>query len=560
MMKTFQHSFSTQVLQSGIDRLLSESEAFQGGSSMVLCVKRCANGELIIEREAGTHSNDIVQSFVVKQKKMDKCLADLRHIQRDLTEQGNPSGLVSLSVRYFRGEAGNEYDYMCVTTEDQFNDISTQSQATVPKTINVQEPREDDSEVTHDHTRSDIPQPGTRIDGDDEPEAPTETTPLQNHQSLRPASSVIRGQSSPMLSALNEGFPINVSSATRQGVGGAPAGTLSRGAAMQSLELDDTTLSPSIHDGAGIHATKPDGGTSDLLVPLLQPGGLPHHQRMHVAANRRRPARVMKPLVWFALGTFVTAILYRYHAAMSAVARPSHHRGEPIGRRTQVVDCARIISDGRGLSENDANHTAQWKAVSWLSEGAGLNVEIPSPCTWGTSFGSLYALMVVRETLSVLDRSWYGKEPLNSFSQACRWKRVTCDADKTSVKRLILNHAGLHGTIPLELAGLQELATLQIENNNISGTIPSELGEMSRLEYVFLQENDLTGTIPTALGRLTALRQLVLDKTDLAGSMPSEICKLRKVYLNSLNADCRTLLGPAAVECDCPSCCTSCSY
>jgi hypothetical protein len=551
MIKTFDHTFVTQVLQSSVDRLLSESEVFQGGSSMVLCVKRCANGVLIIEREAGIHSNAIVQSYVLEQKKMEKCLADLRQIQKDLTEQGIPSGLVSLSVRCFRGEAGNEYDCMRVTTEDQFNDISTQSQAPVPTTINVQEPREDDSEVTNDHTRSDIPQPGTRIDGEDESEAPTETTPLQN-------SSVIRGHSSPRLATLNEAIPINVSSATRQGVGGAPAGTLPRGAPMQSVELDDNTLSPSmINYGAGIHATKPDGGTSDLLVPLLQPDGLPHHQQMHVAANRRRPVRVMKPLVWFALGTSLITILY--HAAMLAVVRPNHYRGEPIDRRAQAIDCARILSDGRGLSENDANHTAQWKAVSWLSEGAGLNVEIPSPCTWGSSFGSLYAMVVLRETLGVLDTSWYGIEPLTSFSQACRWKRVTCDADKTTVKRLILNHAGLHGTIPLEMAGLRELATLQIENNDISGTIPSELGEMSRLEYVFLQENELTGTIPTALGRLTALKQLLLGKTDLAGSMPLEICKLRTVHLGSLHADCRTLLGPAAVECDCPSCCTSCS-
>jgi Leucine-rich repeat (LRR) protein len=251
-----------------------------------------------------------------------------------------------------------------------------------------------------------------------------------------------------------------------------------------------------------------------------------------------------------------------YNKVLSIIITKHPKDEDPTDRRTRILDCARILSKGRGLADtNNINRTAQWKAVNWLTEGAGRNIDIPDPCVWGSSLGSLYALIVTRESLGVPDESWHRTKPLASFDQVCHWKRITCDLDQEAVKRLILSQAGLNGTIPIEIAGLEQLATLEMENNNVMGTIPSELGEMTNLESLFLQETFLTGKIPNSLGRLSALKELLLDKTRLTGSMPLEVCQLRNVALYSLHADCRGGgdFGSPALECEHPHCCTSCS-
>ena len=302
--------------------------------------------------------------------------------------------------------------------------------------------------------------------------------------------------------------------------------------------------------------------TPGLLVPLLQQPepSSPRQWPYHLEDCPQPHPNLKKQLLCIALGIFVMAITY--NKVMSMIIMKHQKDEDPKDRRTQVLDCAKILSKGRGLADtNGTNRTAQWKEVNWLTEGAGRNIGIPDPCIWGSSLGSLYALIVTRESLGVPDESWHRTKPLASFDQICRWKQITCDTDQETVKRLILNHAGLNGTIPIKIAGLEELATLEMENNNVMGTIPSELGEITNLEYLFLQETFLTGTIPNYLGRLSALKQLLLDKTRLKGSMPLEVCQLRKVALELLHADCHGggVFGSPAVECEHPHCCTSCS-
>ena len=53
-----------------------------------------------------------------------------------------------------------------------------------------------------------------------------------------------------------------------------------------------------------------------------------------------------------------------------------------------------------------------------------------------------------------------------------------------------------NGTIPSELATLQNLKRLILHHNSLQGAIPSELSKLKSLEIVQLHKNRLTGVAP----------------------------------------------------------------
>ena len=86
--------------------------------------------------------------------------------------------------------------------------------------------------------------------------------------------------------------------------------------------------------------------------------------------------------------------------------------------------------------------------------------------------------------------------------------------------------SGLSGTIPPEISYLQDLITLDLNDNDIGGVIPNAFGDLLQLETIFLHDNDIVG------------------------SVPSQVCWLRESgMLNSFIADCDT--NPPEVRCDC---------
>ena len=79
---------------------------------------------------------------------------------------------------------------------------------------------------------------------------------------------------------------------------------------------------------------------------------------------------------------------------------------------------------------------------------------------------------------------------------------ICCEAsvdEARAVVKLDLYDNGLTGTIPQELANLDQLRLLVLDGNEISGTIPKSLGKMRYLEVLWLQDNSISGTIPTQL-------------------------------------------------------------
>jgi len=254
---------------------------------------------------------------------------------------------------------------------------------------------------------------------------------------------------------------------------------------------------------------------------------------------------------------FVLSVLVAI-SGIRHIVKPGQGHSQPLptNRVDQVWACASKLSSSR--VEQKKHDQVMTKAVNWFVVGAGQNINVPetSECDWSTPFAVLYALIIIREELSVPDKSWHTDKPLVDPSDACRWKRLKCDSNN-NVVALTLNHGNISGTIPLELTnGLMNLTRLYFYSNNfLVGNLPSELGKLEQLEEIFVHKTNLEGTIPSELGRLTLLNQLLLDNTRLCGTMPEEICQLRAANLNDLRADCR---GDGQVQCDHPECCTSC--
>ena len=189
------------------------------------------------------------------------------------------------------------------------------------------------------------------------------------------------------------------------------------------------------------------------------------------------------------------------------------------------------------------------KALAWfLGPGAIITLD----CAWNTDFGMLFSLLILRESLGVREPSWHSDIPLQNSLAVCDWKHVQCD--ETGVSGIYFNNAYLHGTLPSELLGLQNLQTFwSYSSDDLVGSIPTQLGSLTNLKSLELHRTSLTGTIPSELGQLSKLKTLLLHGTQLHGTMPEEICKLREISLKVLDASCKG--AHPMVSC---LCCYSC--
>ena len=117
-----------------------------------------------------------------------------------------------------------------------------------------------------------------------------------------------------------------------------------------------------------------------------------------------------------------------------------------------------------------------------------------------------------------------------------RWYGVTANAADRVVE-LRLNRNGLRGRLPAELAGIRDLAVLDLTNNEMTGEIPSELADLTGLTWLALAHNELTGSIPPELGRLTDLVHLSLGGNQLVGDIPPELGNITELYWLSLSSN-----------------------
>ena len=103
-----------------------------------------------------------------------------------------------------------------------------------------------------------------------------------------------------------------------------------------------------------------------------------------------------------------------------------------------------------------------------------------------------------------------------------------------SVLYLELSDNALSGSIPSELGGLDDLATLKVARNNLTGSIPESLGSLTSLKTLDLAHNSLTGNIPDSFVDLLALENIWLNNNELTGSLPDMmgfLPNLRGIYM-----------------------------
>jgi len=125
-------------------------------------------------------------------------------------------------------------------------------------------------------------------------------------------------------------------------------------------------------------------------------------------------------------------------------------------------------------------------------------------------------------------------------------------ADLGSIKELWLDtNPTLIGSIPSSIGELSTLQSFSVTNCGLTGEIPTQMGNLAHIQQLWLHGNELTGQIPTEMGNLNRMRIMELEKNQLTGTMPTEVCFNRPPIgsLAVLEVDCEK------VTC---SCCSSC--
>jgi hypothetical protein len=125
------------------------------------------------------------------------------------------------------------------------------------------------------------------------------------------------------------------------------------------------------------------------------------------------------------------------------------------------------------------------------------------------------------------------------------WQGVTVENDR--VVRLSLPSNNLEGSLPYQIAFLQELKTLSLPGNKLRGSIPWEITFLQKLERLDLSANQLSGRIPSTIGFLFRLQELNLKNNLFTGSIPSSIGLLQKLRILNLSQNSLTGFIPRSI-------------
>nr|XP_051183504.1 probable LRR receptor-like serine/threonine-protein kinase At1g12460 isoform X2 [Lolium perenne] len=99
----------------------------------------------------------------------------------------------------------------------------------------------------------------------------------------------------------------------------------------------------------------------------------------------------------------------------------------------------------------------------------------------------------------------------------------------------LAGNAGITGSIPAELGGIEMLVTLDLAGLAITGDIPGSLSNCKFLLDLNLSGNKLQGVIPDTLNNLTYLRTLDLHRNQLDGAIPVSLAQLTHLDLLDLS-------------------------
>lgn len=121
-----------------------------------------------------------------------------------------------------------------------------------------------------------------------------------------------------------------------------------------------------------------------------------------------------------------------------------------------------------------------------------------------------------------------------------------------ALRVLDLHDNSFTGSIPSSFSNMKNLAKLDLSINDLSGTLPSDLAPLEQIEYLELHNNTFQGNIPSSWKSMLKAKEMTFDSNDLVGSMPYELCELTLNNLQILTADCQEV-NPEVI-CDCCIC------
>ncbi|GMI90201.1 hypothetical protein like AT3G47570 [Hibiscus trionum] len=108
---------------------------------------------------------------------------------------------------------------------------------------------------------------------------------------------------------------------------------------------------------------------------------------------------------------------------------------------------------------------------------------------------------------------------------------------------LILSFNPLNCILPTSLSNLpKSLQYFEAKACNIRGSIPMEIASLNNVISLDLSTNELSGSVPATMGNLRNLQLLDLSENKLQGSISHELCGLKGLYELSLAAN--QLHGP----------------
>ncbi|CAL4968131.1 unnamed protein product [Urochloa decumbens] len=143
------------------------------------------------------------------------------------------------------------------------------------------------------------------------------------------------------------------------------------------------------------------------------------------------------------------------------------------------------------------------------------NSQNPSSC----DPGDLKALEGFSKGLDGGVSGWAFPNATSEEANCCAWTGVTCDGSGRVV-RLDLHGRRLRGELPLSLAKLDQLQSLNLSNNSFHGAVPDALFQLQRLQQLDLSYNDFTGTLPDNMS-LPLIELFNISFNTFSGSHPT---------------------------------------
>ena len=192
---------------------------------------------------------------------------------------------------------------------------------------------------------------------------------------------------------------------------------------------------------------------------------------------------------------------------LAYVNRSSLKRPEVMVFLTHWMENGRRIAGSAGyLPLTYGQYRHNLKLLFACPQAAGGAGAAPDGCPEATAPETVDAalnpgLQHDREVLLSLRDELAGDATLNwSANRRIReWEGLSFSGSPSRVTGIVLQERGLNGTVPVPLAQLTELTTLDLRGNELTGSIPAELGCRGQFQRLNLADNPLTGAVPSPL-------------------------------------------------------------